>query len=352
MSESADSRFIKIVIASAGASLVLIIGIVVTVHFVSSSRRERQLAELTTFVAQAVQRSQQQAEEHEFDEARATLTRATEVVGKSTLSGASAERTRLDEHLAKLKTTERDYQREQLTALLDGATKEAQRYRGKYQFDRARSALQSAKADIDRSESADRSTFQAKVTEEIDRLTKAEKDYKDKLAKGYTHFEGKFLSPDEKNRVLAERKRQEEERLKAEQARREEAARAKAKAEQEEQARLSRSTKCPKCGGSGKAGICTACGGEGKVLAPCPGVPVHVSGTPMPGMPSGSYTIPCNNGLVEGPLGGLSRCMTCGGTGQVVRKCDRCGGRGGQSCSLCSGTGQVTVRTAEQYRGR
>lgn len=352
MSESADSRFIKIVIASAGASLVLIIGIVLTVHFVSSSRRERQLAELTGFVAQAVHRSQQQAEEHQFDQARATLTQATDVVAKSTLSGASAERTRLDEQLARLRTTQRDYQREQLTALLDKATKEARRYRCKYQFDRARGALQSAKEDIDRSDSADRSTFQTKVADEIEELTKAEKDYKDKLAKGYVHFEGKFISSEEKNRVLAERKRLEEETLKAEHARREEAARAKAKAEQEEQARLSRSTKCPNCRGSGKAGICTVCGGEGKVLAPCPGVPVRVSGTPMPGTPSGSYTIPCQNGLIEDPGGGLRRCPTCGGTGQVVRKCDRCGERGGQLCSLCGGTGQVTVRTAEQYRGQ
>lgn len=47
----------------------------------------------------------------------------------------------------------------------------------------------------------------------FDRAIVAERDHKEKLRNGWGVFDGKFISPDEKQRILAERKRKQEEEL-------------------------------------------------------------------------------------------------------------------------------------------
>lgn len=143
-----DNRFLKFIIGGAGVVLALFAITMLTLHFVSSAKATRQLAELTAVVDQAIGQANHHSGDFQYEKARAVLKEAEQTVAQSPLSSAYVQERRLQN--------------------------------------------------------------------EVEKLDAAEKDYENKIAKGYEQFEGRFVSPQEKSQLLVERQRQEEERRRQE----------------------------------------------------------------------------------------------------------------------------------------
>jgi len=108
----------------------------------------------------------------------------------------------------------------ELTAVVDKVIHEAQQSVADQRFDLAQQHLKRAEDMITKSPLSRAYTLLERVQQESAQLKVAEKDYNDKIAKGWVLFEGTFMSPEEKGRLLADRRRQEEEQQRQEEARR------------------------------------------------------------------------------------------------------------------------------------
>lgn len=106
---SPDSRFLKFLLIGSGATILLIVGTILTVHFVSQSRTNREIAALTRKVDNAIRQAGQDVAEHEFDEARRQLADAEAFVRKSSLAIVDAQLAKLKGELANVDAAQKDY---------------------------------------------------------------------------------------------------------------------------------------------------------------------------------------------------------------------------------------------------
>jgi FtsZ-interacting cell division protein ZipA len=111
------------------------------------------------------------------------------------------------------KATAREQEVAALAAKLNESVSKSTEYIRDRDFERATSTLQAMEPSI---VTIGDYSLRGQYDQALSRVADAERDYKAKVKNGWAEFEGKFISPGEKQRVIADRKRKQEEHQHAE----------------------------------------------------------------------------------------------------------------------------------------